>query len=79
MGATARKFRSPRLVIAGRIPDDASPLVKERASRRRVLITTGVCPCGAELVLPDVVEAGTVTVVRVEHEEGCPAIAEVER
>lgn len=47
------------------IPEDAAPLVREGLGRRRLVMTTGVCPCGARLQLPD---------PRLAHEDDCPAI-----
>jgi hypothetical protein len=73
MSSTARKFRSTsKLVLTTPIADDAPRSVKEAALRRRLVALTGKCPCGAELAIPEVVP-GSVTVVAVEHEEGCPA------
>jgi len=70
MGSTARKFRV--LVVSEEIADNLSDGEKERLARRRVLATTGRCPCGATLELPRPVP-GSVLVVAVEHEPGCPA------
>ena len=74
MGATARKFRA--LVVTEEIPDDATDLEKERIARRRLVATTGRCPCGAILALPELTP-GTVAIVAVEHEPNCPAADEV--
>jgi hypothetical protein len=74
MGGTARRFRA--LVISGEIADDADDADKERAARRRLVATTGRCPCGATLSLPDKLTPGTLTIVAVEHEPGCPAVDE---
>jgi hypothetical protein len=73
MSSTGRKFRA--LVITEEIADDADELEKERAARRRLVATTGRCPCGAVLEMPDPIP-GTAMVVAVEHEPGCPAIDE---
>jgi hypothetical protein len=50
------------------------PLEKERAVRRRLVATTGKCPCGAVLQVPSDLAPGTVSVIRIEHEDGCPAV-----
>jgi len=68
-----RRFR--RLILSQDIPDGASPIEKERAARRRLVATTGRCPCGATLTVPEL-EPGTVTIIPVEHEPGCPAVDE---
>lgn len=75
MSATARRFkrRRPALYLGPQIPDDASPLLKERIARRRLVAVTGRCPCGATLELPADLRPGF-RVVRVEHEDGCPAV-----
>ncbi len=54
------------------IPDDAPQRVREGMARRRLVATTGRCPCGAELVVPEI-RPGAVVTVAVEHEAGCPA------
>ena len=69
-----RIARGRTIVVSAPISDDASPLEKERAARRRLVATTGRCPCGAVLTMPDDLEPGSMTVVSVEHEDGCPAI-----
>jgi putative DNA primase/helicase len=66
--------RGRTLVLSGPIRDDASPIEKERAARRRIVATTGRCPCGAVLHMPDDLKPGSVTVVAVEHGDGCPAV-----
>lgn len=66
--------RTDRIVISAPISDDASDGEKEGAVRRRLVAVTGRCPCGAVLELPTTIEPGSVKVVRVEHEPGCPAI-----
>ena len=58
------------------ISDDASPREKEGAARRRLVATTGRCPCGAVLHIPDDLTPGSVGVIAVEHEDGCPAVRE---
>ena len=78
-GRPARRSIRPatdrRLVLSHEISDSASTNEKEGAVRRRLVATTGRCPCGARLRLPDEVEPGTVTVVAIEHEDDCPAVA----
>ena len=73
MGATARKFRA--LVVTEEIPDDATDR-EERVRMRHLVATTGRCPCGAILALPELTP-GTVAIVAVEHEPNCPAVDEV--
>jgi hypothetical protein len=71
MSSSARKFMA--LVVVPDIPDDATDLEKERIARRRLVATTGRCPCGATLgALPELTP-GTVAIVAVEHEPDCPA------
>ncbi len=55
------------------IPDNAPYMVREGIARRRITTLTGQCPCGAVMNVGDL-QAGTVTNVAVEHEDGCPAI-----
>ncbi len=76
--SNGRPFRRTirRLVLASEVREDDPPAVRERAARRRIVATTGVCPCGARAQMPDELEPGTVTFVAVEHEIGCPAIDE---
>lgn len=61
------------VLVTAEIPDDAPPAIREGLARRRLVATTGRCPCGAELVLPCAPPAGALTVVAVEHEDDCPA------
>jgi hypothetical protein len=62
------------------IPDAAHPVVREGAARRRLVGTTGKCPCGAVLPVPNRVQrraamrSSTPMIVRVQHEDECPAI-----
>ena len=74
--STTRRFRARRrtVYIGPEIPDDAPADLKEGLARRRLVATTGQCPCGAELSLPASLEPGAVTIVRVEHEDDCPAV-----
>jgi hypothetical protein len=71
--SNGRRFKR-RVVISREIPDGASQRDKEGAVRRRLVALTGKCPCGAVLRIPDEMEAGTVTVVAIEHEDDCPAV-----
>jgi len=63
------------------VPEDAPPVVREGAVRRRLVTLTGVCPCGARFSMPSRAErraaarSGAVLTARVEHEDECPAIA----
>lgn len=79
--SNGRRFRrsirtSPdrRVIVSSEIRDGASHREKEGAARRRLVAATGQCPCGAVLRLPSKLEPGTVAVVAVEHEDGCPAV-----
>jgi hypothetical protein len=71
----ANRYTPPRrlLAVVPELEDDADELTKERDARRRLVTLTGRCPCGAELHVPDHIEPGTVLIVEVEHEPGCPA------
>ena len=60
-------------VLTADIPDDATHHIREGLARRRLVATTGSCPCGATLTLPTHVPAGAVTLLAVEHQDGCPA------
>lgn len=63
------------------IPDAAPPAVREGLARRRIVSTTGRCPCGGRLTLPNRAERrrarkqGRVIHADVEHELECPAIS----
>lgn len=57
------------------------PAVREGLVRRRLVATTGVCPCGARMVVPNraarraAARAGQVFLqVQVEHDVDCPAV-----
>jgi hypothetical protein len=73
-----KRHHRQAIVLTPPISDDSSDREKEGAVRRRLVATTGRCPCGAEMVLPKVLKPGTVTVLSVEHEDGCPAMGEGE-
>ena len=66
--------RGRTIVLTAPISDDAPHIEKEGAARRRIVASTGKCPCGAVLHIPDDFTPGSVAVVAVEHEDGCPAI-----
>jgi hypothetical protein len=66
------------LIVSEVVSDDLHPEAKEGAASRRLVATTGKCPCGAMLELPDVLERGGVSLVFLEHEPGCPAADGVE-
>lgn len=59
------------------IPEDAPYRIREGIARRRIVITTGVCPCGAladlQLMLDDASTGRPVGAGEVVHERGCPA------
>ena len=55
---------------------NAPPELREGLARRRLVASTGRCPCGTELVIPDRLEAGGASGAVVEHEDGCPATAD---
>ena len=71
----AGRYTPPRrtLAVVPELEDDADEYEKERATRRRLVASTGRCPCGAELHVPDDIEPGTVLIIEVEHEPDCPA------
>jgi hypothetical protein len=68
------RYTPPRrvAVLTTEIPDDAPPALREGLARRRLVATTGRCPCGAVLELPDLVP-GAVLTAAVAHEPDCPA------
>lgn len=70
---TAPKRGLRALVLTSDIPDDAPAEVREGLARRHLVMTTGRCPCGAELRVPENIEPGSVTWVAVVHEDDCPA------
>jgi|BarGraNGADG00212_1021973.scaffolds.fasta_scaffold31232_2 hypothetical protein len=73
-----RAARGRALVLSTPIPDDATSLDKEGAVRRRLVATTGQCPCGAVLRMPEQLVPGVVNIIAVDHEDGCPAIEEID-
>ncbi len=58
------------------IPDAAPYSVREGIARRRITTLTGTCPCGAVMNIGDL-QAGEITDVDTEHEDGCPAITTI--
>ncbi len=71
MGGRARKLRA--VVVSEPLDDTLSDFEKERIARRRIVATTGRCPCGAVLELPDDLRPG-LQIIAVEHEPDCPAV-----
>lgn len=65
------------------IADDAPPLVREGLARRRLVMLTGQCPCGANLVMPNRAQRRAAqrrrepVRVAVAHERDCPAVDDV--
>jgi hypothetical protein len=74
MSGRDRKFKA--VALAEELREELSQHDKERIARRRLVATTGECPCGAVLHMPEPVP-GSVVLVAVEHEPDCPA-AEVQ-
>jgi hypothetical protein len=66
------------VVVSEKITEALPARVREGIARRRLVVTTGHCPCGAMFRRPDPIRAGTVTVIAIEHTAGCPAIESVE-
>ena len=63
------------LVVLLPIPDDAPPRIREGLARRNLVNCGGTCPCGAVATLPNRRERRRgILDIRVEHEDGCPAI-----
>lgn len=63
------------LYIGPELSEDLPPRAREGIARRRLVATTGRCPCGAQLEVPDgALRPGAVAVVAVEHEADCPAV-----
>jgi hypothetical protein len=65
--------------VADAIPDDAPHAVREGLVRRRLVVTTGRCPCGATWTPPNratrraAKRAGRPLRASVEHAADCPA------
>jgi hypothetical protein len=70
------------LYLGPEITEDAPPAVREGLARRRLVTTTGACPCGAHPTWPSrqqrraAQRAGTALRVLVSHEDECPATNE---
>jgi len=60
------------LAVLPVVPESAPYTVKEGIARRRLVATTGQCPCGARLDL-QAAKQGRVGVADVEHDRLCPA------
>jgi len=75
MKRSTGRYTPPKrtLVLTADVREVDSPRTRERAARRRLVATTGRCPCGAVVPAVELVP-GTVTLVAVEHEPDCPAV-----
>lgn len=68
------------LYVGPTLSESLPPEVLEGLTRRRLVATTGVCPCGASLVVPNraarraAARIGRVLHVDVEHEDDCAAL-----
>lgn len=60
------------------IPDEAPGLVKDALACRNTVARTGRCPACGECCVPwpPRVPTGTVTILKFEHRDGCPALLE---
>jgi hypothetical protein len=67
-----RKLTRGVAFLLPRIPDNASPPLKNALAIRNAATTSGRCRCGAEMRLNGVDDYGTQHVV-IEHEFDCPA------
>ena len=77
MSTTSRRFRakSKKVVYLGPEIDDSWPeRLKEGMARRRLVVVSGSCPCGAQMVLPDDIEPGSFNSLEIEHFGDCPAV-----
>lgn len=67
------------LLVLPSIPDGGSDELREGIARRRLTTTTGRCPCGARMTLPNrrqrrqAVRRKQPLTATVEHEADCPA------
>jgi hypothetical protein len=68
-----KRRTSPILYVGPELDDTLDSRTKEGIVRRRILVQTGRCPCGASM--PTTPTTPGVHHVRIEHENGCPAIA----
>lgn len=70
-------------VVDSDIPDAAPPAVREGLARRRIANSGGICPCGAQLVMPNRAQrrraerTGVPVTVTIEHADGCPAATDI--
>ena len=68
------------LIVETEIPDDAPAEVKEGLARRAAVNAGGVCPCGAQAILPNraarrrATRRGYAIEVTVQHEPDCLAL-----
>lgn len=79
MSATGRRFRRKArsvLLFLPEVPESASEAIKDGIAARNIVATTGRCPACGECCVPwpPAVEAGTLSVVRFEHRDGCVAL-----
>lgn len=66
--------------VLPQIPDGAPKRIREGISRRRLTAITGVCPCGAQMIIPTrdqrvrMALRGQTINLSVAHEDTCPAV-----
>lgn len=62
------------LVVPAMPPSTAPGRLREAVARRRIVLISGRCPCGATLDLPDIdPDRPAVIAATIEHEADCPA------
>lgn len=61
------------LYVADQIRESDPPAVREGLARRRVLATSGRCPCGAESPLDPAVIPAALIMAAIVHADDCPA------
>ena len=70
------------LYVGPGVPEDAPSLIAEGIVRRRLLVTTGACPCGAVFIPPNRAarraahHSGAVLHCTVRHDHDCPAASD---
>lgn len=70
----------PFLHLGPTLSEDAPHVVREGIARRRLVVTTGQCPCGARMPRPSraqrrqMCRQGGVWEATVSHEIDCPAV-----
>ena len=80
-----KMFGTTAAMVLPVIPEDAPHEVREGVARRRLVMETGECPCGAELAGPNRRQRrqmardrargqGALWQVTVRHEDDCPAL-----